>query len=200
MPRFNRAYKKGEPHRDSRLFVVVAEGEREDAYFRYFNRINSRIQVLLIPRKPGESSPKHFTDRILTAEDSGQYSPKDNDSVWFVCDVDRWQSQLHDLKIRCEATENWNLVISNPCFEVWLHYHSGPIVTGELNCQRLKEQLPTTQLGHFNVKTYCDRIWEASHHSEQADISPDNDFPELMQTKVYRLAKEIHKLLGAKFV
>lgn len=29
----NRNYKKGAPHRDSRLFIIIAEGEREDAYF-----------------------------------------------------------------------------------------------------------------------------------------------------------------------
>jgi len=36
MRRKNRSYKKGGRHRDARLFVIVAEGERKDAYFRYF--------------------------------------------------------------------------------------------------------------------------------------------------------------------
>jgi len=44
MRRKNRSYKKGGRHRDARLFVIVAEGEREDAYFRYFKKILNTLK------------------------------------------------------------------------------------------------------------------------------------------------------------
>jgi hypothetical protein len=86
MRKQNRAYKKGSPFRDARLFVIVAEGEREDAYFRYFEKSNRRIKILLIPREGDASSPNLFLKRLEKAEDSVGYDPKQGDRVWFVCD------------------------------------------------------------------------------------------------------------------
>lgn len=62
----NRAYKRGEPHRDMRLFVIVAEGEREDEYFSWFDQRNSRIRVQIVPREGHASAPNHFIKRLET--------------------------------------------------------------------------------------------------------------------------------------
>lgn len=64
MPKKNRAYKKGAPHRDAHLFVIVAEGEREDGYFGWFHERNQRIRVRIVPREPGHSAPAHCLDRV----------------------------------------------------------------------------------------------------------------------------------------
>lgn len=49
MPRqqTNRAYKRGEAHRDALLFVIVAEGEREDRYFGWFDQKSQRISEII---------------------------------------------------------------------------------------------------------------------------------------------------------
>ena len=196
MPKLNRNYKKGEPHRDSRLFVVVTEGEREDKYFSRFNQVNSRIRVLTVSRLQNASAPKHFIDRLDKAQQTGIYSPEPDDSVWFVCDVDRWDGQIHDLQTDCEPNPAWNLAVSNPCFEVWLYFHSDSISITAIDCQTLKTELPKTRLGQFNVETYCKHINRAVLRAEEADTIPANYFPAPMTTKVYWLAKEICKLIG----
>jgi RloB-like protein len=195
-PNANRAYKKGEPHRDSRLFVIVAEGEREDKYFSQFNQINSRIRVLIVPREQGLSAPKHFIGRLDEAQKAGIYSAQENDPVWFVCDVDRWAQQIHELQADCRKNNTWNLVVSNPCFEVWLHYHSGPVSVEISHCHELKRQLPQTNLGEFRPDLYAKHMEQAVLMAEQAHTNLDSHFPSPMQTTVYRLAKEILNLLG----
>lgn len=194
MPRLNREYKKGKPHRDSRLFVIVAEGEREDKYFAHFNLSNSRIRVLTIQREQNASAPKHFAGRLKKAEETGEYAPEEIDAIWFVCDTDRWGSQLNELNTDCDQHINWNLAISNPCFEVWLHCHSGPISTDKAGCGALKALLPQTRLGSFDAKTYCRHIETAIDQATQADTQPDSAFPEPMQTNVYR--RKMVQVLG----
>ncbi|SHN36604.1 hypothetical protein SAMN05216311_110120 [Chitinophaga sp. CF418] len=55
MPRKNREYKKGAPHRDYRKFIIVAEGMREDDYFSYFNQLTPRVEVKIVAREGGKS-------------------------------------------------------------------------------------------------------------------------------------------------
>jgi hypothetical protein len=196
MPKQNREYKKGKPFRDSRLFVIIAEGEREDAYFNYFNERNSRVRVLPIAREAGKSAPKFFVNRLNKAIDAGEYTPVDSDLIWFVCDTDRWGNQLNELKADCDTQRNWTLTVSNPCFEVWLHFHAGGVNQVKVSCGELKASLPQTLLGGFNTDVYCRQIEMALYHAETADENPDSDFPAPMQTKVYRLAKQLCQFLG----
>ena len=174
----------------------MAEGEREDKYFAQFNQLNSRIRVLTIQREQDASAPKHFIERLTKAKELGEYAGEKGDTVWFVCDTDRWRSQLNELKTECDQNTNWNLAISNPCFEVWLHFHSGPLSTEMVNCSALKAGLPRTLLGKFSAKKYCQLMETAIGHATAADEQPDGDFPQKMQTKVYRLAKSMRQMLG----
>lgn len=115
MPRKNRAYKKGEPHRDARLFVIVAEGEREDNYFSWFHQRNQRIQIRIVPREENRSAPAFFLERVKEYIEEGGWSEKEGDRLWFVLDVDRWSRRtIEDLRIACEQHSNWYLGISNP--------------------------------------------------------------------------------------
>lgn len=198
MPKQNRAYKKGDPHRDARLFIIIAEGEREDAYFRSFDA--PRLKVLIVNREKDASAPKHFIDRLSKAESEGNYSPEVGDQVWFICDVDRWRRQIEELHFLCEGKSNWNLAISNPCFEVWLHFHSGSIsYSNDMNCTQLKGSLPKTLAGEFNPKNYGLRLRLAAKNAREADTSPESHFPDVMQTKLYKLAESMLEVLGNRW-
>ncbi len=197
MPKRNRSYKKGAPHRDARLFIIIAEGEREDAYFRWFDARSSRLKVLIVDRPENASAPKHFIERINKAEREDKYSPQANDQVWFVCDVDRWRDQIEELCVSCQQEPNWNIAISNRCFEVWLHYHSGSIShPSNISCTELKRTLPSTSVGEFNCENYCPLIEQAANNARSADAKPDSDFPDAMQTKLYKLADAMLEVLG----
>jgi hypothetical protein len=197
MRKRNRAYKKGLPFRDARLFVIVAEGEREDTYFRHFEKSSRRIKILLIPRESDASSPNLFLDRLAKAEDSVGYEPKEGDRVWFVCDVDRWQKHLPPLIQHCinHAGQDHRIAISNPCFEIWLHYHSGPVNSNTVSCKQLKSTLPQTAVGEYIIEKYHTQIQQAIQFASAADTDPTNDMPGPMQTKLYRLAQELNELI-----
>lgn len=197
MLRPTRAYRKGAPHRDARLFVIVAEGDREDAYFNFFNEVNSRIRIKQVPREEGKSSPKFFLERVNEVIKSGGWSPEDKDELWFICDVDKWErNHIDELSKVCEQEENWNLAISNPCFEVWLHFHSGDINDKGETCKQLKASLPNSKVGQFEAKVYCRQIEHAFENAKKADKHPKHHFPEPLETKLYLLAANMIPLLG----
>ncbi len=197
-PQQNRAYKKGKPHKDARLFVVVAEGEREDNYFKYFNAINQRIRIQIIPREQNRSAPNFFLERVNDFIASGGWSPKENDLLWFVLDVDRWDRDvIEELNIQCQQNKNWFIGISNPCFEVWLLYHFVAILpdNGE-HCKDLKQQLHILSKGGFQMEKVAPLISSASQAASSTDSNVHGHYPDRMQTKLYHLATQMIELLG----
>ncbi len=202
MPRQNRSYKKGAPHRDARLFVIVAEGEREDGYFSWFNERNQRIRVNVIPREQDKSAPNHFLPRIEKFIEDGGWSPADNDVLWCVLDVDRWsREEIEGLRTICEQHENWGMAISNPCFEVWLLYHNAANITDEgENCTKLKQRLHgQLSPGGYNVDAVAPLIQTAATNARNADDSEQGHFPDRMKTKLYLLADQLLVMLGANW-
>lgn len=200
MPRKNRAYKKGEPHRDARLFVIVAEGEREDQYFGWFNERNQRIQVRLVPREEHRSAPNHFLERVNHFAKETGWSPEDSDQLWFVLDVDQWERAAINNLIEAVGQEaNWHIAISNPCFEVWILYHVLSIIPEDnQQCVDLKRQVHREILGGFHVDRVCPLLEIARRNAEAADTST-GDYPNRLQSKTYLLAKEMLSVLGNKW-
>ena len=198
MPRKNRAYKKGEPHRDARLFVIVAEGEREDGYFRFFNERNQRIQIKIAAREENKSAPNFFLERVEKMIADGIWSPKDDDLLWFVLDVDKWKrEEIENLKTACDSEENWDIAISNPCFEVWLIFHvQSEISNKELSCQELKTFLHQASGGGFEINRFAFNLQTAVENGKAADTNPTGYYPDVMQTKVYLLGEQLLQLLG----
>ncbi|WP_185212299.1 RloB family protein [Sphingobacterium mizutaii] len=197
MPRNrNREYKKGQPHRDFRKFVIVAEGQREDDYFSFFGNINQRVVVEIVPREEGKSAAKHLLDRLARYDDD--YGVEPEDFVWFVLDVDRWpRKEIDNLHQHCEQEANWELSVSNPCFEVWLVYHIIKTIPVGLNTARkLKANLPNLVPGGYNRDHFARLIETASQNAENADLYKDHYFPEKSASKVYLLAKTLLSFLG----
>lgn len=199
MRRKNRNYKKGEPHRDARLFVIVAEGDREDAYFHYFNEINQRILVQIVPRVENKSAPKLFLERVNQFIQEDGWTPKEDDLLWFVLDVDRWKREsIEDLRIACQQRDNWHIGISNPCFEVWLLFHFvDTLVDNNEKCSELKSSLNQIAKSNQELKRYASLLNVATKNAAKADTSPKGDYPDRMQTKLYLLARQMLTLLGA---
>lgn len=193
----SRVYKKEKPFRDARLFFIIAEGDREDKYFHFFNEINPRIKVQIVPREGGKSAPKFFLERVNKIKDAGDWSESENDELWFICDVDRWErSQIDELNAICQDVQQWNLAISNPCFEVWLHLHAGDMEDKGEACSDLKKSLQDKHLGHFNTHKYCAHIAIAAENARKADKDQNHYFPKRMTTKLYNLASNMLNVLG----
>lgn len=197
MPRNqNREYKKGKPHKDVRKFVIVAEGQREDEYFNYFGNLNQRVVVEIVPRDVGKSAAKFLLERL--AKYDGEYGIEPDDLVWFVLDVDRWpRKEIDDLQQHSEHEANWSLAISNPSFEVWLHYHILKTIPGELDSARkLKGNLANLVVGGYNRNHFASLIETATANASDVDLHKDHFYPDKFVSKIYRLAETLLGFLG----
>jgi len=196
MPRKNRAYKKGAPHRDYRKFIIVAEGIREDDYFGYFNRLTPRVEVKIVEREGGKSAAKFLLDRI--GDYDAKFGIEQEDFVWFVLDVDKWaKREIDNIYEHCTTDPNWNISISNPCFEIWLHYHLlKEIPTTFTTAAQFKANLHKLIPGGYNRDVFAKLIKIAATNAQHSDKHKEHYFPEKNVTKVYHLANQLLKFLG----
>lgn len=199
----NRSYKKGEPFRDSRLFVIACEGAaREKAYFERLRPQSLRLRFEVISPKTegddnvGKSSPKWILDRVVKFVEKEGVNIKNGDRLWFVLDVDRWRKALHDIQIECEK-QGWQMALSNPCFEIWLWLHLKDMTesTSE-TCQELKSEIHQNCESGYNVEIFTKPEFYESARFRAKDIDIALGFmPELKTTKVYLLFDELFEIL-----
>ena len=194
----NRAYKKSTgKHRDARCFFIVAEGEREEDYFLWFEKLSKRIRVEIIAREGKASAPKHMLTRLQKFLPENAVQP--GDQIWFVLDVDHWQRKsIEELRSLCAVYESWNIAISNPCFEVWLLFHlDRPIPPNIHKAKEFKQLLGEATSGGYQVERFTPLIEKARISARNADLTPDHDYPDQVGiTKVYFLADELVQFLG----
>ena len=194
-----RKFEKADPFRDATIIIVACEGnKREPDYFRFFDQLSARLKVVSIPSIDGKSSPDYVLEN---AQENVEKINKDNGdvSVWIAIDVDRWldKGHIHQL-VRDSKPKGWNIVISNPCFEVWLacHFpnsHDITLLENISRCQCWKQYLPIICPGGFN----CDRhpiLIEDAIQLAEASYKNTGFLPDAGCTQVFQLAKEIFAL------
>ena len=207
MGRIKRGYVREIPDdelkRDYRLFAIACEGsKREKEYFQQLEWISRRVIVEYIKdeeyEKDPPSSPQHVLRRAL--EYAEKVDLHDEDSVWLVMDVDRWGGKaLNEVHDECSRRQNWHIVLSNPCFEVWLLYHTSAcldnlqIATGN-DC---KEALGAQTPQGYDPKRYIVLMKEAAMNARAADKS-NGWFPDTGGTKMYELVDALMKFVSAK--
>lgn len=154
--RKKRGYKRDTPVelvRDYKLFAIACEGgKREPEYFKTFEYLSRKIKVdiiedkvtdeELIPTLVTKSAPKWVLQRVVTyIEQEGLI---DEDQLWIVMDVDRWEEEhLREIAMYCEQHPNWHIVLSNPCFEVWLYFHKKSYIkdSDSMACSDFKNEI-----------------------------------------------------------
>jgi len=117
--------------KDANLIVIAVEGEKtENEYFNIFNDYKVKIEIL--PNNDGKPSPKGAKQRLDKYKKDNQLKLKSRqkdgkaDQLWMVVDVDRYKKIIS--KIYKDIKEcNYQIAISNPCFEIWLYLHIGNI-------------------------------------------------------------------------
>lgn len=196
--------------RDYKLFAIACEGgKREPAYFRTFQHISSRIAVDVIEDtvsdvevlsiNPNKSAPKWVLDRAVRyIEKEGL---NDEDELWFVLDIDRWEfNQLKEIADYCEQNTNWNIVLSNPCFEVWLYLHKKKDFSNSnsISCGDFKHEISTLENGGYHPLKWIPNLLIAIENSEFIDTNKNYFYPEVKTTKLYHLGKAIVEVVGKK--
>ena len=205
----NRAYKREPPSEDAIKIIIVCEGiRREGDYFSYFEQLDSRVEIAVIrPLPDADNSPtglfEAFQQRL--ADDPETATPalelQDNDEVWFVIDTDRWGGKIAELRQLTDSYDNYHVVQSNPCFEVWLYYHFRADLPNFAACaesQTWKPYLNEVIPGGFNSKAHPIRLPDATRHAEFIFERDDVGNPAVGCTELYLLGQRLHELLGHK--
>lgn len=197
MPRKNRAYKRGEPYKDSTLFVIACEGAvREKEYFEFLSSYSTRVRIKVLEQEEHKSAPKWVLDCAAHYVEESKLN--DGDQLWFVMDVDKWpEDQLRTIHEECEKNSNWFLALSNPCFETWLYMHVDDIQNSTSNnCQQLKQELSQKVKGGYNKFIFVPKIREAAARAKRLDNAPNHFIPEMMRTKMHLLSEQLLQFIG----
>ena len=209
----NRLFERVAPSREAKSIYIFCEGkEREFDYFKYFREKDSRINIEIYKLHPHEdNSPTGLLTIaekcIIKTEDNPnpKYNFIDGDEVWIVLDVDKDKDhsrapKIETVKEKCDNTQNWHLVQSNPCFEVWLYYHcdsTKPIFENSDKCPHWKRLVNKSISGGFDSRKHPIYIETASQNAESNFKTAQNK-PDIGSTNVYELANAIIPLVSAK--
>jgi len=211
MMRKKRGYQRDTPKkllRDYKLFAIACEGgKREPAYFRYFENMSPKIKVDIIQDSVSEqellskyetkSSPNWVLDRAIKYIEKEDL--KDEDELWFVIDTDNWEEeQIRKIANYCEDYSNWHIVLSNPCFEVWLYFHKKTQIpnASTINCKQLKSAVSTLEKGGYAPLVFLPDLLNAIDNSEKIDSDKNYFLPKNGETKVYQLGKALMSVIG----
>jgi hypothetical protein len=200
MRKKNKSQSKIKPYRDSTYFVIVCEGAKtEIEYFQNFKIVKQqRVKIVSVAPSDNKSAPKWVLDQaVKKAEEIGL---NEDDQLWIVTDTDRWKIEhLRTIQESCERLKNWNFVVSNPFFEVWLHAHVQDLknLSEKSSCKNLKSELDVFQKQGLLTKP-LQNVRLAIERAKRLDNS-EHFIPDSLRTKVYLLVEELIKRIGEQY-
>ena len=206
MAHIRRGYNRDTPIelvRDYKLFAIACEGgKREPDYFKKFQHLSKKIKVDVIETCITDDEMQiYFDDKSApqwVLDRARRYVEKvgliDEDDLWFVIDRDKWEdSQLREIASYCDEIPNWHIVISNPCFEVWLYFHMRSDISASEStcCDEFKTEIARFDPGGYNPLVFIQRFQEAIVIAKAADSDSNYFLPKFKETKVYQLGEAI---------
>jgi RloB-like protein len=184
--------------RDARLFVIATEGAvTEKQYFEMFG--SSRIKVeVLATGSDNKSAPKYVFDRLNSFKE--QFDLHEDDMLWLVIDVDRWNKDGELSQICREAKQkSYHLAVSNPCFEVWLCLHFGDLDPEDRTCKQFKSSLGkilgSCNSSNLDLSPYEPHLAIAVERAKLLHPDPQQNWPPTLGTHVYRLVENLLQLI-----
>ena len=209
----NRLFEREPPSKEAKSIYIFCEGaKREYQYFKYFVEMDSRINVEPYKLHPHEdNSPRGLLNIaiscIIPTKDNPnpKYKFQTNDEVWIVTDVDEDKEesrkpQIEEVLTFCNENEGWNLVQSNPCFEVWLYNHlfdSIPKFEDDNICTKWKDLVNASFNGGFDSRRHPIYIQKAVENSKKNFQTNDNE-PQKGCTELFRLGEGMLTILDEK--
>jgi len=209
----NRRFEREAPAREAKSIYIFCEGaKREYQYFEYFKEMDSRINVEVYQLHPHEdNSPLgllSIAKKCIILNDKNpkpKYTFQKNDEVWIVLDTDKDKNesrkpQIETILREIDELDNWNLIQSNPCFEVWLYYHlhkEKPVFEENKYCASWKKIVNESIKGGFDSRRHPIYIESATRNAEN-NFALDNSKLIIGSTEVFNLSKSILPLIRLK--
>ena len=205
------SYSKVEGVMMPKTFVVIFSGGnvREPAYFRLIDKnptLFPKLKLKILPedRYYAKHEPRVFTYAETEAESfRSSTSPEYPDDYYVVTDVDVFMPHIVAFKPRLEA-QGIKMVVSNPCFEVWLYYSRRQDRFDGFMAPENPDAISSAVKKFVHEKTGGVNPTRALYDIEQnisnarAIYAIDaNGVPALFSTNMFELAERIHPLLKA---
>lgn len=211
LPHVAAGYTKTEGVLSPALFIIVSGGEkRERDYFMLisdmttFPRIDIKFVANVAGTPEGGLSPdKMYEEAVRLKADYDEGRPADiEDRMFLLSDVDHFVVELQRIKPFCEK-DGMELIVSNPCFELWLYY-------GKYSEEPLDFGIPDDKLKISSCfKTYLGNkvtggvnptkaIFDVDTAIYNAGMNyeiDDKGIPVLFSTSMFMLAKELKPLI-----
>jgi hypothetical protein len=190
------------------FYVIVSGGEvRERNYFQTISNQDNfgRIKIEFIA-DPKQLNPdglleiaKYKQEHYKTSQESAP------DKIFIVSDVDHFYNDLIRIKPECRKN-NILLIISNPCFEIWLHYgkfDNKPtdftIPDDSLKISKsFKTYLGGKAKGGVNPKSAIFDVVIAIQNAKNNYKEDKNGIPTIFSTNVFLLAEKILPLIDSE--
>ncbi len=214
-------YVKHVPTKDASKIYIISEGtDSEIKYLNFFIGLSSNLELIVIPSENGTdplklrelAKEKFFgTDRLHTLD------YMQNDQIWFVIDTDTWEKEGKIAPLREFCADNnrnisklydevksydaWNVVQSNPCFEVWLYFHlydEVPEVDSVPQEPNIKRYIDSLIGGGFDYECDPARIQSAIRRTKKSFRVNENGKLEWFSTEFFKLGEEIEKFTGGE--
>lgn len=181
--------------RDAKLCVIATEGtDTEKQYFEgRFGSAKLKIEVL-DTGTTGLSAPQQVLERLTTFEQ--KYDLGDEDERWLMIDVDYHRAEFLSAVCQEAMQKNFQLAVSNPCFELWLWLHVADANLDHTKCKDLKQHLKD-ELGGYNwanldLSHYTqERIEQAVQRARALHIMQDERWPPFPGTHVYKVVERL---------
>jgi hypothetical protein len=179
--------------RDASLFIIATEGEKtEPRYFSLFK--SSRVKLKILECVDGSSSPEGVLARISQFKESYHFG--DGDVFWLVIDRDAWRVKTLALVHSECKRKQFNLLVSNPQFEVWLAFHYEeplpvPCTKAEL-AKHLKARMGSYSKSSYPTDGLVERSVAACERAKAADVGSNAIWPDSPGSRVYHLIQDLH--------
>ena len=190
------------------FFVIVSGGEvRERNYFQIISNQDNfgRIKIEFVA-DPKQLNPDGLLEIAKYKQEHYKTSQESTpDRIFIVSDIDHFYNDLVRISPECEKN-NIPLIISNPCFEIWLYYGKNAdkpadfiIPEDHLKISKsFKPYLGKKIKGGVNPKTDIFDVSVAIQNAKKNYEKDENGIPKLFSTNMFVLAEEFLPLIESE--
>ncbi|RFM36903.1 RloB family protein [Chitinophaga silvisoli] len=206
-----RAYKKGAKHKSCTLFFISTEGgKREPGYFSPFDLASPKVKVEIVgdyvwnaamkKKFETKSSPEWVLSR--TKKFIKENNILSTDHLHFIIDVDQWSPrQIKTIVNFCRKNRNWDIALSNPCFEVFLILGilkeiPFPFDETDRKSKKLKSKLAELDPGGYYRYDYIRRVRTCIENAKRLDQHHKGIIPAPHTTQVYKTLEKLISFIG----
>lgn len=203
-------YSKGEGDKLPKAFVVIFSGGnvRELDYFKLVKVYPSLFPMLKLIILPEDRYYSQHEPRVFSYAETETKAFRDSASIehpddyYVVTDVDVFMPHIISFKPRLES-QGIKMMVSNPCFEVWLYYSrrtdkfEGFVApeNPEAISSEVKRFVHQTTGGINPSKALYD-IATGIKNAQATYVEDTNGIPALFSTNMFVLAERIQPLLN----